>query len=317
MNPIPIWFSTGICASVLVPLTHGISVILEPQYDFELFYKHIAKYKPTHSISATGLYKYLEKNHYNCEAYRNFKYFVCGGEYITPQTEAKWNRWLSDNSVKQKVHKGYGMCECGGTVTASAYKCNVSGSAGIPTPHVIVSAFDIDSNEELKYGERGEIRVYSNCHMKGYFKNQEATDKYFWTDKEGHKWCCTGDMGYVSDDGNVYINGRISDSYVSNGETIYLFDIERSVLNIDEISQCKAVASIVDGKTTHICHVVVEPGADVNNVLTRAKKYCVEHLPKSYIPRLFKIYEGQLPVSLSGKLDILKMMDDLENIVEI
>lgn len=317
INPIPIWFSTSICASVLVPLTYGITVILEPQYDFKIFAQHIIKYRPNFAISATGLYQYLERKYPQSDAYKSFKFMVCGGEYITLQDEKRINNWLKKNGVLQNLHRGYGMCECGGTVTCSAYKCNVPGSAGIPTPHVVVAAFDTNSNEELRYGERGEIRVLSDCHMKGYFKNQEATDKYFWTDKDGQKWCCTGDMGCVTDDGNVYICGRISDSYVNNDEIIYLFDIERSVLNISEIKQCKAIASKVGSKIVHICHVVVESSADVNNVLKRAKEYCIEHLPESFVPRLFKVYEGQLPISLSGKIDIKKMGDDLENIIEI
>ncbi len=316
-NPIPIWFSTSICASVLVPMKYGITVILEPQYDFEVFAKHIIKYQPNFSISAAGLYQYLERNYPKNNSYKSFKFMVCGGEYITSQNEKKLNDWLANNGAQQNLHRGYGMCECGGTVTCSAYKCNIPGSAGIPTPHVVVAAFDLESDEELKYGERGEIRVYSNCHMKGYFKNQEATDKYFWIDKEGRKWCCTGDMGYVSSDGNVYISGRISDSYVNNGEIIYLFDIERSILTVNEINQCKTVVSIIDSKPVHICHVAVELGADVNDVLKRAKEYCAEHLSERYVPRMFKVYEGQLPVSLSGKLDISKMINDIENIIEI
>ena len=55
--------------------------------------------------------------------------------------ENKLNQWLRKNGSIEKIHKGYGMCELGGTVTATHYKCNEIGSAGIPTPHVIVAAF--------------------------------------------------------------------------------------------------------------------------------------------------------------------------------
>ncbi len=56
---IPIWFSTGISVTVLVPLIHGVTVILEPVYDFELFYQHILKYRPNFLVTATGLLDYL------------------------------------------------------------------------------------------------------------------------------------------------------------------------------------------------------------------------------------------------------------------
>lgn len=317
-SQVPIWFSTGICASTLVPLTYGITLILEPLYDFPLFYEHISKYKPNFIITAVGLLEYLSSQHSKNKAYADFNYCVAGGEYITPYTEDKLNAWLKANGCDQSIHKGYGMCECGGTVTSTQYKCNVKGSAGIPTPHVIVSAFDMQTGKELTYGKRGEIRVLTPCRMLGYYKNPESTAKFFHTDENGNVWACTGDMGYVTEDGCVFVCGRINDSYINGqDETVYLFDIERAVLDIPEVRQCKAVATVIEGRITHVCHVVVEPGADAIDVLKKAKEYCSEHLPESFTLRLFKVYEGQLPVSLSGKLDILKMKENLENLVII
>ena len=125
---VPIWFSTGICATILVPLRHGITVILEPVYDFDIFYQHITKYGPNFTITATGLADYLMNQKEMDIAYKNFKYFVVGGEYVTPHMERRLNEWLSKNGSTQYLHKGYGMCECGGTVTATHYKCNPIGS---------------------------------------------------------------------------------------------------------------------------------------------------------------------------------------------
>lgn len=317
MNPIPIWFSTGICASILVPLRYGITVLLEPQYDFEIFYKHIVKYKPNFMISASGLYTYLERNHYSEKAYKSFKFLVCGGEYIPLNVENRINNWLKANGAVQLLHKGYGMCECGGTVTCSAYHNNAIGSAGIPTPHVTVAAFDISSNKELTYGQRGEIRVYTPCHMKGYFKNSEETERYFYLDSKNREWCCTSDIGYVDEDGSVYICGRISESYTKDEEVIYLFDIERAVLNHSKVKQCKTVASCINGQTIHVCHLVLEKGANREKVLTEVINQCKDSLEEKYHPHLFKLYCESLPVSLSGKLDIEKMKEDTRNLIEM
>ena len=109
----------------------------------------------------------------------------------------------------------------------------------------------------------GEIRVLSPCKMLGYYKNTEATAKYFKTDENGNIWACTNDMGYVTEDGNVYVDGRISSSYENiAGERIYLFDIERAILDIEQIRQCKAVVSEINGEKIHIAHIVLTAEAD-------------------------------------------------------
>lgn len=315
---IPIWFSTGISVTVLVPLIHGVTVILEPIYDFELFYQHILKYRPNFLVTATGLLDYLLNKQPRSEAYQQFKYLVAGGEYVAPSAEQKYNQWLSDNHNPHGLHKGYGMCECGGTVTSTNESSNILGSAGIPLPHVTVAAFDLITGEEKRYGERGEIRVLTPCRMLGYYKKPVETAKYFHSDAHGNVWACTGDMGYVAEDGNVYVSGRINDSYVnSSGKTIYLFDIERAVLDIPQVRQCKAIAHEINGVMTHICHTVLIGGANQEETLRMIKKHCAEKLDSTHQPELLRFYDDALPVAPSGKLNIRKMQENTDHLVRL
>lgn len=314
----PIWFSTGISVTVLVPLIHGITVILEPVYDFELFYQHILKYRPNFLVTATGLLDYLLNKQPRSEAYQQFKYLAAGGEYVAPSAEQKYNQWLSDNHNPHGLHKGYGMCECGGTVTSTNESSNILGSAGIPLPHVTVAAFDLITGEEKRYGERGEIRVLTPCRMLGYYKKPVETAKYFHSDAHGNVWACTGDMGYVAEDGNVYVSGRISDSYVtSNGRTVYLFDIERAVLDIPQVRQCKAIAHEINGVMTHICHTTLIGGANQEETLRMIKEHCAEKLDVTHQPVLFRLYNDALPVAPSGKLDIRKMQENTDRLIRL
>lgn len=315
---IPIWFSTGISVTVLVPLIHGVTVILEPVYDFELFYQHILKYRPNFLVTATGLLDYLLNKQPRSEAYQQFKYLVAGGEYVAPSAEQKYNQWLSDNHNPHGLHKGYGMCECGGTVTSTNESSNILGSAGIPLPHVTVAAFDLITGEEKRYGERGEIRVLAPCRMLGYYKKPVETAKYFHSDAHGNVWACTGDMGYVAEDGNVYVSGRINDSYVnSSGKTVYLFDIERAVLDIPQVRQCKAIAHEINGVMTHICHTALIGGANQAETLRMIKEHCTEKLDATHQPVLFRLYNDALPVAPSGKLDIRKMQENTDHLVRL
>jgi len=315
---IPIWFSTGICATVFLPLITGITVILEPMYDFQLFYKHIVKYQPNFMITAVGLVDYLKEKKAFAKAYKNFKYLVIGGEYIVPPAEKSVNEWLAQNNAPEKLHKGYGMCECGSIITATQQKCNVVGSAGIPLPHITVAAFDLETGKELPYGERGEVRVLTPCRMLGYYKNAEATKAYFKEDEQGRIWACTGDMGYVTEDGSLFVDGRISSSYVNEeGETIYLFDIERAILDVEWVRQCKVIASHIGGKLVHVAHVVLKGAKSDGEVLKMVKKHCTEKLQKNHIPALIKLYDTALPVAPSGKLDVAEMEKNSNGLVRL
>ncbi len=315
---IPLWFSTGLVATLLTSLYYGLVAILEPLYDLSLFSKHIAKYKPNYMITATGLVDYLYYQQYNHPSYKHFKCLAIGGEYVTPQAEKRFNKWLTDNGNNIPLQKGYGMCELGSIVTAASVRYNTIGSAGIPTPHVVVSAFNAETNKELRYGERGEIRVCSPCKMLGYYKNEQATNDFFYTDKDGNVWACTGDMGYVKEDGSVYVDGRISSSYKNqNNETIYLFDIERAVLDIEKVRQCKAVVSEINGMKTHVAHIALVDGVNTSEVLKEVKMYCEKKLLANHLPTLVKVYNSALPVSASGKLDVAKMENDTSDLIEI
>jgi long-chain acyl-CoA synthetase len=225
--------------------------------------------------------------------------------------------WVTKNGNKYGLHKGYGMCECGGTVSATSYDCNKMGSAGIPLPNVTVAVFDLETGNELPYDERGEIRVLTPSHMLYYYKNPQATEAFFWEDPAGNLWSRTGDMGYVDEDGCLYVCGRISDSYTDmSGNTIYLFDVERAILDVDGVKQCKAVASTIEGRITHVCHIALYPGACRNEILEAIETHCAEVLPPSHQPELVKFHDA-LPVAPSGKLDIPRMQEDADGLLRL
>lgn len=316
---IPIWFSTGICVTMLVPLCLGVTVILEPIYDFDIFYQHVSKYKPNFMITAVGLVDYLRNKKEIDPAYKEFKYLAIGGEYVVPHAESVFNEWLKKNDSESQLHKGYGMCECGGTVTFTNDVSNKFGAAGIPMAQVIISAFDLETGEELTYGNRGELRVLSPCVMLGYYKNPEATDRFFKTDEQGRIWACTGDMGYITEDGNVYVDGRISSSYINDyGDIIYLFDIERAILDVEAVRQCKVVVSEIGGRKIHVAHVVFyQDKCSQDTILEQIKEVCQKKVSTNHFPHLFKLHSDGLPVAPSGKLDVAKMEIEVNDLIKL
>lgn len=72
-----------------------------------------------------------------------------------------------------------------------------------------MSAFDTETGNEVKFGEIGEICINTPYLMLGYKDNPDETNKIIHIHKDGKKWLHAGDLGYIDEDGAVFIVGRI------------------------------------------------------------------------------------------------------------
>lgn len=112
------------------------------------------------------------------------------------------------------VYEGYGLTETSPIVTANRPGAHRIGSIGRPIDDVKVV---IDKSQTSPDAKDGEIVVYGPNVMQGYY-NREAENKAVFTDDGGFR---TGDLGYVDDDGFVYITGRLKELYkLQNGKYV-------------------------------------------------------------------------------------------------
>ena len=170
------------------------------------------------------------------------------------QDENEITFFLKEHGCKVPLIKGYGMCELGSTITSTSVAHSKEGTAGYPIKGTTVAAFDVVTNKEQKYGVRGEIRVDTPTRMECYYKNPEETKNFFYEDEKHTIWGRTGDIGYVDEEGFVFVEGRATDSYeMAEGKRVYLFDIEEVILSNDSIAQCKAVELEVAGEKNQWC----------------------------------------------------------------
>ncbi len=316
---VPVWFSTGIVYTVFMPLVIGFEVALEPIFSKEVFAKDLEKYQPSMSLVATSLWIYASRDEKlkSCSL-SNMKYPITGGDKVLPNDDERIGTFLREHGCKKKLYKGYGMCELGSEITGTTdapYYRDKLGGCGYPILNVVVSAFDMKTDKELKYCERGEIRVCSPARMKGYYKNPEATAEFFKTDKNGNVWGCTGDIGYVDEDGEVFICGRATDAAtLKTGERIYLFDIEDVIFEDENVVQCKVVDIDTPDGTELAAHIVFREDADNSDqALSRIHELLAAKLPASQVPRYYKS-RASMPVHSNGKRDVEALRQDREGL---
>ena len=150
----------------------------------------------------------------------NLKFFIGGGALL----DIELQRFFS--AIGVPVFQGYGLTEASPIISANSPLAVKFGSSGKIVSYLETKIVDSD-NQELPLGQKGEIIVKGGNVMKGYWNNPKATAE---TIIDG--WLHTGDMGYLSKDGYLYVMGRFKSLLIGNdGEKYSPEGIEESIVD--------------------------------------------------------------------------------------
>jgi acyl-CoA synthetase (AMP-forming)/AMP-acid ligase II len=167
-------------------------------------------------------------------------------------------------------------------------------SAGRPTPLTTVAIMD-DQGTLLPAGQRGEIVVRGPLVMAGYYKNPAAS-----AEAGRHGWHHTGDIGYLDEDGYLFIVDRAKDMIITGGFNVYSAEVEQALLAHPAVQDC-AVIGLPDAKWGERVTAVLQlrPGHTVTG--DEAKAFARERLGGVKAPKQVEIWPD-LPRSKVGKV---------------
>lgn len=144
--------------------------------------------------------------------------------------DSKIGKWLEDIGIT--FLQGYGLTE---TAPIAALTPDFQTKVGSAGKAVIDAELKIDNPNEN--GE-GEVLIRSKTLMLGYYQDEEATKESIF-EEDGKRWFRSGDIGYLDNEGFLYITGRSKNVIVTqNGKNIYPEEIEIMLSNIPEIKEC-------------------------------------------------------------------------------
>lgn len=177
----------------------------------------------------------------------NLEKIICGGAALNPDIADNFNEF------GMEIFEGYGITECAPLIAVNPYTAPKRGSVGPAVPCCTVR-IDVTHINDKGFGE-GEIQVRGDNVMLGYYKNPEETARVFTEDG----WFCTGDIGYMDDDGYIFITGRKKFVIVlENGKNVFPEEIEEYLGKIRSICECVVVGrKSPDGSVS--LHAVVYP----------------------------------------------------------
>jgi long-chain acyl-CoA synthetase len=175
---------------------------------------------------------------------------------------------------------------------------------GSPGPAFGNEAKIVDAEgRTLGPGAAGEIMIRGDNVMKGYYKSPQQTAEAF--DADG--WLHTGDIGYLDEDGFVFVTGRIKELIIKGGENIAPREIDEALLRHPAVLEAAAVG-IPDanyGQEIMAC-VIPKPGAAVTAEELIA--FCRDELGPYKTPKLIRMVDD-LPKGPSGKVQRLKLAE--------
>jgi len=289
-------YHTGVMVWAINSLHFGHAVVLVTRWDAEEMLKAIDRYKVTTShmvpTQFTRLLKLPEevKNQYDVSSTRHM---IHAAAPCPPDVKRAMIEWWG-----MSIWEYYAATEGGGTLVGPQEWLRHPGTVGKAWPTADIKIFDNDGNE-LPAGEQGTVyMLMSDVSRFEYKGDKEKTDK----DRHGD-YFTAGDVGYLNEDGYLFLCDRKIDMIISGGANIYPAEIENVLILHPKVADC-CVFGIPNEDWGEEIKAVIEPVTGVtgdqqlgNEILD----FCTERLAKMKLPRSFD-FMSELPRDPNGKL---------------
>jgi len=202
-----------------------------------------------------------------------------------------------------RLTEGYGLTEASPVVSAGPFwgKRKI-GSIGLPFPGTDWKIVETDGMKPLPVGEMGEICVYGPQVMKGYLHQPEEQKGVLEELEPGKIWLRTGDIGYMDEEGWIYIRDRKKQLIKYKGYSIFPKEIEELVGQHPAVSEV-AAAGIPDPDTGEIIKVWVVLRPEYKGKITEEEliNWAKENMTHYKVPRMVQ-FRDDLPKSMVGKV---------------
>ncbi len=295
-------FGLGVCIHTM--LAFGGRCVLVPRFTAQSYAKLLVKGRCNFIAGVPTLYEALlrlpmmEGADLSC-----LKGVFSGGDSLSVELKKRFDQFLYDHKATIQVREGYGTTEC---VTASCLTpVNLyrEGSIGFPFPDTFYKIVKPGTQEEVPYGEDGEICISGPSVMLEYLHHPEETAKTLQTHPDGRRWVHTGDLGSMDEDGFIYFKQRIKRMIITSGYNVYPSQLE-NILDAHELVQMSCVIGVPDPyKMQKVkAFVMLKPGfAPSEERKQEILAYCRKNIAKYAMPYDIEFRET-LPKTLVGKV---------------
>ncbi len=298
----------GITA-ILSSIWGGRTLVILPQFDPELWLEAVQRERVTHAfVVPTMLKRVMDYAYFDRHDISSLKLITYGAAPMPFEVVCRaievftcdlMNAYGQTESTSSLTYLGPDDHRMDGTDAENAKKLHRLRSVGRPMDDVEIAIMDVAGNH-LPRGSEGEICVRSARVMKEYLNAGEATAAAL---VDG--WLHTGDVGFLDEDGYLFITGRVKDLIIRGGENIAPGEIE-AILEGHPLVEESAVIGVPDAEWGEVVKaiVVLDPRAerqDLDSVRADLQAYCRNHLASFKMPA-YVAFIDELPRNPMGKV---------------
>lgn len=305
---IPVFSAYGMVCGMHMPLCMRLTLVPIPRFVPNTIGKLVRTFRPQVIISTPVFIELL----INSKEVRNMDLsflhtLASGGDTMNEGLESRLQQFIKDHNMKYPLAQGYGMTELSAAASFCANKIYKPGSVGIPSLTTTVSIFNPDTGEELGYNEIGEVCVTGPSMMKGYFEAPEETNIIMRTHDDGNTWIHSGDIGYIDEDGFLFIKGRIKRMITRfDGHKVFPINMEGVIGGIENVKNC-SVIGVTDREHSQgqypLAIVEFSTEVDEKEKCREIFRFCDENLEERGKP-VAVLSVKEIPLTGMGKNDI-------------
>jgi long-chain acyl-CoA synthetase len=290
LHPLPLTHVYGVLMQFLAN-RWGISSVLLPQFDpkrvLEAIERYRVQYMPVVPTMLVYLLNHPDRAHYDLTSLTRI---TSGGAALPERLRLDF-----EEAVQCRILQGYGLSESASVATSyeleQAYR---PGSAGLAVPGVEIRIVD-DEDCSLPARGIGEICLAGPNISAGYFRDPEATRQAL---RDG--WLHTGDVGYLDEEGYLFITDRKKDLIIKGGENVSPREIEEAIYLDPAVAEA-AVVGVPHAVYGEDIWAVVQLKRDATASEDDILKHLAKYVAKFKLPSRV-VFTAALPLNSTGKI---------------
>jgi long-chain acyl-CoA synthetase len=289
---LPLFHVFAMTVAMNLGLAFGAELVLLPRFDIEQVMKCIARKRPTLFPGVPTIYTAInaaaEKGASDLSSIRCC---ISGGAPLPVEVRARFEQLTGCHLVE-----GYGLSEASPVVTCNPFGAIKSGSVGLPLPGTTVEIRAVhDPSTLLGPGEKGEICVRGPQVMPAYWQQPAETARTF---VDGS--LRTGDIGYLDEDGYLFLVDRIKDVIISGGYNVYPRVIEEALYQHPAVAEAVDIG-VADDYRGQAPKAFVRLRSGQRVTSDELRHFLSRYVSRVELPKLIE-FRDSLPKTMVGKL---------------
>ncbi len=294
MLPVPLFHVTGLIPIMMGSFVSGAKLVMTHRWDPDRALELIERERVTNFVGVpTMSWDLLEAETFGERDVSSLQSVGGGGAPMPPELVSR----IAHSFPNGQPQLGYGMTETnayGPSITGSEFVARPK-STGRVIPTMEMRVTDPDGNV-VPPGTVGEIWFKGANLIRGYWNRPEATAE---TIVDG--WLRSGDLGWLDEDGFVYVSDRAKDMVLRGGENVYCAEVEAIVYQHPAIYEAAVFGVPHERLGEYVAAAVMDkPGFVID--IEELTRFMGEHLAPFKVPTRIVVVDEQLPRNASGKI---------------